>query len=367
MKIIVVISSLRGGGAERVVSILSREWVKSYDVTIVVFDGSRIAYEYGGRIVDLRLPASGNPLIKARTAIVRAARLARLFRRERPDGIVSFMESANFPCIAAAAIARCLFRLRVSVRVDPRILRRGYRALMPRFYPLANGVVAPSDGIRKELIRMGVPDSKISVIHNPVMANNPVTTTDAGVAQGHANRAPEYGPFVLGVGRLHLQKGFDMLLRAFGRLDRTDLRLVILGEGSDREVIDSLARQLGIADRVHLPGAVSDVDRWYGSAECFVLSSRYEGWPNALMEALRTGCPAVSFDCPYGPAEIIDHGTSGLLVPQGDVHELSRAIAQVVGNPALRQRLAAGGRRRAKAFEATRIAGDWWDRRSGVT
>ena len=357
-----VISSLRGGGAERVASILSREWAESHDVTIAVFDGRRVAYEYGGRMMDLRLPSSSNPLMKARTAILRAARLALLFRRERPDGIVSFMESANFPCVVAAALACCLVRLRVGVRVDPRALGRVYRALMPRFYRLAEGIVAPSHGIRKELIRMGIRDHRISVIHNPVIMDK----SDVGTGHADSSLRP-CGRFILGVGRLYPQKGFDLLLKAFRPLAQEDLHLVILGEGPDRAVIISLARHLEIADRVYLPGAVSDVGRWYGRAECFVLSSRYEGWPNVLMEAMASGCGVVSFDCPYGPAEIIEHGTNGLLVPTGDIEALSHAIRQVVKDPALRRRLVSRGRERAKAFEATRIAKSWWaDRPRGV-
>ena len=300
--------------------------------------------------------------MKARTALVRAARLALLFRRERPDGIVSFMESANLPCIVAAALTRCLIRLRVSVRVDPRALGRAYRALMPRLYPLAKGVVAPSDGIRKELMRMGIRGDKISVIHNPVIADEP------RVEGGYADSSlPPRGPFILGVGRLHPQKGFDLLLRAFRRVTRRDLHLVILGEGPDRAAVDLLARELGIADRVHLPGAVSGVDRWYGCAECFVLSSRYEGWPNVLMEAMAIGCAVVSFDCPYGPSEMIEHETSGLLVPAGDIEGLSEAIGRVVRDASLQELLIAGGRERAKAFESTRIAGAWWADRPGVS
>ena len=119
MKIVVVISTLSRGGAERVVSTLTREWSRSHQVVIALFDATRPAYDYGGRVIDLRLPPLGSLLKKTYRIVERSMHLSRLFRQERPDRIVSFMESANFPAIAAAALTRLLDRLWVSVRTNP--------------------------------------------------------------------------------------------------------------------------------------------------------------------------------------------------------------------------------------------------------
>ena len=351
MKILVVISALSRGGAERVVSTLTREWSRRHQVVIALFDTTRTAYDYGGTIIDLRLPAVGSPLKKAyRVAWARSIHLARLFRRERPDRIVSFMESANFPAIVAAAVTGFLGRLSVSVRTNPSMVPIAWRWLIPLLYRLPARVVAPSEGVKQGLDEMGVPRAKVLVIPNPV-ANEAVASKGA--------RSPFLNRFILGVGRLHREKGFDRLLTAFSNVERSDLHLLILGEGDERADLISLSRDLGIKSRVHFPGAVTDVGTWYQHAQCFVLSSRHEGWPNALMEAMANGCPSVSFDCRYGPAEICEGGKSGVLVAQDDVEALTAAITQVVSDSTLRSRLAAAGRKRAAAFIVEKIASFW--------
>ena len=351
MRIVIVINSLFGGGAERVVSTLSKEWANSHDVTVALFDGARIDYQYGGTVEDLRLPVAGNPVRKIRTAVWRSARLAKLFRAHRPDGIVAFMESANFPCIVAAALTGYLSRLRVSVRINPHMLAPAHRLLIPWIYRLPARVVALSHGVRDGLVGLGVPREKVVVIHNPVIIGG---NRDAQATSKFPSR------FILGVGRLVRQKGFDLLVNAFGEIGERNIDLVILGEGEERSAISSLAHRLGVADRVHMPGRVTDVAAWYRAAQCFVLSSRYEGWGNVVVEAMANECPVVSFDCPFGPSEIVEDGKNGVLVPEGDVKGLSVAIERVLSDRSMQTRLKVEGKRRAAAFRVERVARLWW-------
>ena len=165
---------------------------------------------------------------------------------------------------------------------------------------------------------------------------------------------------MLGVGRLHAEKGFDRLVTAFAEVARKDLHLIVIGEGAEHLKLCCLARTLGIESRVDFPGAVSDVGPWYYHAQCFVLSSRHEGCPNALIEAMANGCPVISFDCQYGPSEIVEDGKSGILVPQGDTAALSDAITRVVSDGALRKRLGSAGRRRADRFSVEEVASLWY-------
>ena len=351
-KILAVIPSLPFGGAERVLSLLTREWETHHDVVVVVFDGSNAAYRCGGRIVDLRLPAPANRREALRVAVASVVHLFAVFRRERPDRIIAFMEPANFPAAVAAAFAGQRRRLTVSVRIDPSMLSRFRRILIPWLYRIAERVTAPSQGVAAHLIRMGLPATKVSAIPNPVVPSP---------APKGRPRSPLGSPFVLGIGRLHPQKGFDRLLAAFSEIARPRLHLVILGEGRQRAHLLSLSRSLGVARRLHLPGAVDDVSAWYQNAECFVLSSRHEGWPNVIMEAMSHGCPVVSFRCNYGPSEMIDHYRNGILVPQGHVPMLAHAIEQVIDDRRLRRRFVAEGRRRAALFAVHRIADAWID------
>ena len=358
MKILVVIPSLRGGGAERVVSLLSREWEKSHEVTIALFDASGTAYDHRGRIVDLRSPAGApdNPnafIRKIYNAGMRTARLARLIRCERPDRVISFMESANVPAIIASALTGRLPRLTISVRNDPAKFPFQYRLPAPLLYRLPARVVAVSEGMRRGLASTcRLPPERTSFVPNPVAVKD---AQDA--ARETAPPLPER--YVLGVGRLAPQKGFERLLRAFHRLDRPALHLAILGEGTERANLLRLACELGLESRLHLLGFVADVETWYRHAACFVLSSGYEGWPNVLMEALANGCPVVSFDCNYGPSEILEDGKYGLLAPEGDVGALAEAMARVLDDDALRRDLAAKGPERARMFSPEKIAPRW--------
>lgn len=350
MKILVIIPSLHRGGAERVVSLLTTEWAKSNEVVLSVFDASCPAYSYGGQLVDLACAARGGVFNQMKNALSRVGNLVRLIRYERPDHIISFMESANFPVVLAAALTGHLGSLTVSVRNDPGRFPIFYRGLIPFLYRLPRRVVAVSAGVSEALVGMGVPRRKAYAIPNPIALEAGRDTVHPAVLSAR---------FILAVGRLHPQKGFDRLLQAFASLALEDLHLVILGEGAKCQVLATLALELGIASRVHLIGSVIDPFPWYQKAQCFVLSSRYEGWPNVLMEAMACACPVVSFDCNYGPVEIIEDGVSGLLVKEGDVAGLAAAIRRVLNDDELRIHLANQGRLRVAQFDVEKIAKQW--------
>ena len=169
----------------------------------------------------------------------------------------------------------------------------------------------------------------------------------------HAWLRPGEPPVVLGVGKLSPQKGFDVLLRAFARVRaERPARLVILGEGPQRRALERLARELGIADDVSLPGFVANPFAWMARCAVFALSSRWEGLPSVLIEALACGCAVVSTDCPSGPAEILDGGAFGPLCPVGDAAALAGAILRVLEAPTAPARL----RARAATFSVDAAA-----------
>lgn len=348
MKIIVVINVLSRGGAERVVCRLTKEWAKRHDVRIAVFDAAQPAYEFGGRITDLEVPAPTLPR-KLLRLFVGSFRLASIFRQYRPDRIISFMESASIPAILGAAMSGFLNRLWVSVRLNPACIPLPYLALMPILYRLADRIVAPSEGVRHGLAKLGLPSAKLSVIRNPVVFQSLSSTSPS----------PFPFPYILGAGRLHRQKGFDRLLKSFRSIGSPDVHLVILGDGPERDRLIGMTNHLGIGARVHFPGASSEIERWFHHARCFVLSSRYEGWPNVLMEAMAYGCPVVSFDCRYGPSEIFENGISGILIAQRDVAGLRDAITRILTDAEHRDQLADAGRTRGKLFSIDKIAPLW--------
>jgi glycosyltransferase involved in cell wall biosynthesis len=355
MKILVIIPSLQRGGAERVVSRLTQIWQETHEVLIAVFDSSEIAYLYAGNLVDLKCPSLNSVWGKVINSFRRVLRLATLIRTEKPDRIIGFMESANFPAILSASMLGALDRLSVSVRDDPEWFVLTYRYLIPWLYRLPKRVVGVSQGVSFALKKMGVPRQKLFFIHNPALKDLKKVENKSGE---NVCRPPRY---ILGVGRLHPQKGFDRLMTAFAGIDDPELHLVILGEGQERANLEALAEKLRISTRLMMPGAVADVSSWYENALCFVLSSRHEGFSNVLIEAMQWRCPVISFDCRFGPNEVIEHEASGFLIPEGDVDALRMAMVEVVGNDVLREKKKKNSLCALKKFDANRIANAWLD------
>ena len=357
MKILVVVPNLQRGGAERVVSLLTQEWARNHDVVTVLFDGRDSAYAVGGRVVDLARGPAATMVARAAQWMTRAELLRRVMRREDPDRIFSFLEIANFPAILASAASGTLRRLAVSVRNNPQQFHAAQRILMPMLYRLPARVVAVSRGVAQRLeAGFGLNGDRVSVVPNPV----DLALVDSGRREPHVAVLPAGRRFVLGVGRLVQQKGFDLLIEAYSRVSsRFDVDLVILGEGPERAALQDRASRLGLAHRVFLPGARANPFAFMARADVFVLSSRWEGWPNALVEAMAAGAAVAAFDCPCGPSEIIEDRVSGVVVPAEDPAALADALGKLLENDGLRQSL---GRHAAAAiakYSVAGVAGQW--------
>jgi glycosyltransferase involved in cell wall biosynthesis len=210
----------------------------------------------------------------------------------------------------------------------------------------ADAVVTVSRGLAEDLRHnFGVDAARLHAIYNPAFRSAFLAAADAPVE--HDWLARKDRPVVIAAGRLHHVKGFDDLLHAFARLRQSvDARLLILGEGKERSALERVVAELGLQDAVQLPGRVGSLAPWMARADLFVLSSRREGLPAVLIEALAIGLPVVATRCPSGPDEILEEGRWGTLVPVGDVQALATAMVQ-----ALRQPTADREGRRARAAE----------------
>jgi glycosyltransferase involved in cell wall biosynthesis len=212
-------------------------------------------------------------------------------------------------------------------------------------------VVALSEGVRQELIAdYALPAASVVTIHNPV-------EVDALAAELKTASAPpveKRGRWVMGVGRLIRQKGFDRLIRAVAGLKRPDVTLVLVGEGPDREALAAQARDSGV--NLLMPGFVRQPMQWLSAADVFALSSRWEGFGHVIVEAMAGGAPVVAFDCPHGPRDIIRNRETGLLVPDGDEAALANGIAELLDDRDLAQRLSAAASKHAARFSSARIA-----------
>lgn len=286
--------------------------------------------------------------------------LVAYLERERPAALLAAKTPVNLMALWARRLSRVPTRLVVTepavlsaiARPDRPAKRRALPALAARFYPEAEAIVAVSGGVADDLSKLtGIARERIRVIHNGVVT--------ADFAARAAEPAPHPwlvdggAPVLLAVGRLHADKDYPTLLRAFTLLRaRCPARLLILGEGPERAALEALARELGIATDVALPGFCSNPLAAMARATLLVLSSHFEGFPNVLAEALAVGCPVVSTDCPSGPAEILDHGRYGRLTPVGDAEALARAILATLDAPVDRTAL----ERRGMTFSAAAAA-----------
>jgi glycosyltransferase involved in cell wall biosynthesis len=269
--------------------------------------------------------------------------LVRYLRRERPAALISAFPFENLLAIAAKRLAGVETKVIVterntttrSTRLGVKWKRRYLPALVRRQYPMADAIVAVSDGVADELAQhTGLPREQIATIHNAVVSESVLAKASEPVP--HPWFAPGEPPAILGVGRLTEQKDFPTLIRAFARV-RSELaaRLVIVGEGKPeaRAELMRLAADLGCAADVSLPGFTYNPFCYMAKASVFVLSSLHEGLPGVLIQALACGAPVVSTDCPSGPREILEGGRHGRLVGMGDDDAMARAILAALKDP----------------------------------
>ncbi len=321
-----LLPSLRGGGAERVlIDLAGAAAGRGLQVDMVVINRQEeVVSELGPgiRVVDLN---------RTRAATALPA-LARYLRSSRPPALLTTLEHTNVLGVAGARLAggtRVVVREANTVSEDlasAGVKGQAIRELMRWTYRAAHGVVAVSQGVADSIVNeLGLPRSKVKVIFNPVIT--PRLREGAAGTPDHPWFAAGQPPVVLGVGRLVEQKGFDTLLRAFARVRASaDCRLMLLGEGPLREELSALASELGVEQDVAMPGFVDNPFPYMANCGLFVLSSRWEGLPNVLIQAMALGAKAVATDCPSGPKEVTDDGHHAPLVPVDDVEAMAQAM-----------------------------------------
>jgi glycosyltransferase involved in cell wall biosynthesis len=216
-------------------------------------------------------------------------------------------------------------------------------SLAKRLFPQADAIIAVSEGVLRDTIEfLGVKPSKVHTVYNPAYPDNIDVLSDEAVEEACFSDGL---PVILAVGRLSKAKDHHSLVRAFYILRQTfDANLVIIGEGEERESLESLVHDLDLTSNVHLLGFVANPFKYMKKASAYVLSSKYEGLPGSLIQALRCGCPVVSTNCEWGPAEILEKGRYGILVPVGDPVLLARAVMETLVRTTDRQPLIVRGK-----------------------
>jgi glycosyltransferase involved in cell wall biosynthesis len=322
--------TLDDGGAERVMLQLAASFSArghSVDLVVAIPGGPLEAQVLSGpRVVSL----------DASRTILALPALIRYLRRERPVALLSTLEHANVLAIGAGALARSGVRIvlrEANVLLPAAELGRQarlLRGLMRPAYRAADRIVAVSRSIATSLTEeLDLDAGRIRTIYNPIVTA--ALKEKAAAPLDDPWFAPGAPPVVLGVGRLAPQKDFSTLLRAFAQVRAgREARLVILGEGPERRPLEQLARQLGVAADVKLPGYDHNPFRYMSQASVFALSSLYEGLPGALIQAMACGCRVIATDGAGGAREVLDNGTVGPLVPPGEPATLARGISALL-------------------------------------
>jgi glycosyltransferase involved in cell wall biosynthesis len=326
---VTLVLAARGGGAQRVcVTLANALTARGLSITCVM-------PEVTGPFLERLSPNVIRVDLKTRRPIRLVRRFARYLREQRPAAVIAFQHHV----IVAALLARPLARVDVCItavlhntvsELCRQNRRRAVRWLLPLaarlLFRRADQVCAVSEGVAEDLAAMtGIPMQDIRVVYNPIV--RPEIIEQSALESGHRWLDVKDTPVILGAGNLIPIKDFDTLIRALARVRKSrPVRLVILGEGEERPRLKRLAQELGIAAHVDLPGFNPNPYSFMARADVFALSSRVEGLPSVIIEALACGCPVVATDCPSGPAEILENGRYGRLVPVGDDAALADAI-----------------------------------------
>ncbi|WP_169304884.1 glycosyltransferase [Halorhabdus utahensis] len=347
--IVLFIPSLTYGGAEQVAVILANAFSRSGIKT------SLITATSGDDISDQLDDSVKHASLDQSRVLTSIPYFSQYLRKTQPDAVLSFMTHTNVAAILANEMAYQPAKIVVSehTTISNRECGRKDQLILSaaaRLYPRANRVVAVSNGIASELQDdLGLKEELIQTIHNPVRR------PDESDLQSPPNPwFEDSGPVLLAVGRHEPQKDFSTLLHAVAKFksDRVNTKLVLLSEGSETPNLKKLAANLGIEQSVSFEGYVSDPYPYFSAADLFVLSSRWEGFGNVIVEAMMVGTPVVATDCPVGPAEVLSDGEFGKLAPVGDPDGLAHAIRNELRNPTDTTKL----RERSKEFDPDRIA-----------
>ena len=349
MRIALVLSGLGAGGAERVAAILARAWIdRGWDVVLVCFEqeGTEPYHRLPEEVRIIRRPPPRKRSFH-RAALDLAGRvlfLRRIFRSENPDVVVSFLTKNNV--LALLANMGSSRPLVICERNNPlrQDVRPTWHAIQGRLARRST-LVLQTSASRRAFSSAALAGAR--VIPNPIerawFAANPLLNT------------------IVAAGRLVEQKGFDRLIDAFAQAlpSSPGWNLVIWGEGPMRGALEAQRHALGLDDKVALPGISAVPREWVCSGSVFALSSRYEGFPNVLVEAMSAGMAVVSFDCPFGPADIVRNGEDGLLVPEGDVPALAGCLSRLMVDPPLRLGLGRAAQHSVQRFGVDRVIAEW--------
>lgn len=352
MKIMICIGKLCKGGAERVVSNLANYLSNNNDITIIVFQKAKIEYKINSKVKVIELDNKEKYKIKIFRNIKRFVKLNNIIKKEKYDVTLSFLPKPSYMVLFLKKIRKN--KVIVSIRNDPKVEYKSKlnKFLMKWLYPNADGFVFQTNEA-KSFFSNNI-QNKSKIILNSVDEEFIIDKPYVGSRE----------KVLVSVGRLEKQKNHLMLINAFANIHKEfpDYKLIIYGEGSLRSELEETIKKLNLDDYVLLPGIEDDIKEKIYKASLFILSSDYEGMPNALIEAMVLGIPCISTDCPCGgPRELIVDEKNGFLTEMGNVELLSNKIKSILKNKYDLNKLSEESNKLKNRINPNRINKEWED------
>ena len=374
MRVTLVIYSLSSGGAERVMSIMANYWAeKGWRITLLTFDdGSEPPfYDLHPAILRRPLGIAGHSATSIQGVVNNLKRLRvlrRTIRESDPQAVLSFLTATNILTIMSTLWLPIPVIVSERTSLTHQRAGKAWKFLRYWIYPRTTCLVVQTHDALAYF--SAAVRRKAHVIPNPVTVPpdlpaeqfaGPRTTHRQTQTGGGKVRSKRRSKTVIAMGRLSQEKGFDRLLKAFAEISHKHpaWSVAVWGEGSLRSKLEAVRDELGLKGRVFFPGLTREPFEEMRKADLFVLSSRYEGFPNALCEAMACGLPVVSFDCPSGPRAIIRDGIDGILVPPGDERALAATMDRLMDDVSERERLAARAPEVVERFGVEKVMGMW--------
>lgn len=315
-----VTTTLSIGGAERVVSLLASSLAElGHEACILKYYEVDNEYPVSDKVTVVNMSGGGSAEYRKISYLEKVRRIRRILRQQRPDFVIPFLfQVALCTEIAAFGVKTCVLQ---SIRNNPTASPAKKTSRILRDLLVYNSkCTLVQNQVQKDYFPKKY-HSKIHVLFNPIAEN-------LLAAQWNP---PKEQFVVCGIGRLERQKNFTLLMDAFRRAfaDIPEAVLQIYGQGSLMEELKAYAEKTGLGDRIQMMGRSNDIQSVYERTSLFVLSSDFEGMPNALMEAMAVGVPCISTNCPTGPSDLVDHGENGLLVPVGDLDAMAETMREI--------------------------------------
>jgi GalNAc-alpha-(1->4)-GalNAc-alpha-(1->3)-diNAcBac-PP-undecaprenol alpha-1,4-N-acetyl-D-galactosaminyltransferase len=351
-----VISSLDAGGAQRVVCTLANKLINSYNISIIVLYECSIFYELDPRIkvafckpiyIDKPKQSFISSLIGHYQLI---NRIKKNLKNHKIDIVIGFMTTANIYSVISAKWLKipCI----ISERVHPKYssINPFWIKLRKVFYPKASMIVVQTNEIKNYFSNF-IDNDKLAIIKNPL---------DKKLSDSRLPTITKEN-IILNVGRLEYQKNQDLLIKAFANLNISDWTLILVGEGKKRQEYESLIETLGINEQVILVGNSNNVSAYYNKAKIFAFTSRFEGFPNALIEAMHFGLACVSTDCPSGPSDLISNNVNGILIPVEDQKSLELELNKLINSSSLIESFGKKAIQATETLDINTITNRWLD------